>query len=292
MLTKKGNILTLKDVQDLIEHIKTVDRTDSFYAYTYVYNLINSLYFPAPPVKIKKGQKFIRGRVHKNNELYFEKVSDLSYRKDINKILTFGRANEPHQSIFYCSDNQVTALNETFTVAREDKNIEYEEITWSVWELTKDIELIYVIGNPDKPTPNTMVNESTQIFLKKLKQFKYEEQTILFHKFISDQFGIRANGYSSLYKISCAFANYIYNHIWSDSESEEQKISAGIIYSSSICPEEGMNIALKTDFVDDTLKIIGAQKARMERIGKTHRYEEKETHVARSISITENKIYW
>ena len=57
----------------------------------------------------------------------------------------------------------------------------------------KDIELIYVIGNPDKPTPNTMVNESTQIFLKKLKQFKYEEQTILSHKFISDQFGIRAS---------------------------------------------------------------------------------------------------
>ncbi len=292
MFTKNEEILSLRAVQDLIEHIKTIDCTDSFYAYTYIYNLLNNLIIPAPPVTIQKGKKFIRGRVHRNNEVFFEKITDVSYRRDNLNILNFGRANEPFQSIFYCSDNQETAISETFTVAREDRDIEYEEITWSVWELQKNIDLVYVIGNPDKTTPNKTVNTATEIFLRKIKNFENEDQVLFFHKFISDQFILKANGHNALYKISCAFANYMYKHDFQDSQTREIKQSCGVMYSSSICPDIGLNIALTPKIVDDALRCIGVQKARVERIANTNRYEEKETFLSKRIDISKNKIYW
>ena len=295
MLNKNKEIITIAEVEKLIETIKSIDRLDSYNSYTYILNLLNRFIIPCPPVLIPKGKKFIRGRVHKNNEKYFNKITDVSYRRDEINILNFGRANEPHQSVFYCSDDERTAINETFTVAREQRDIEFEEITWSVWELTRDIELVYVIGNPDKRTPNSTVNDATDVFLEKIKQSEFgdiKNQVLLFHKFISDSFVLRAKGHNTLYKISCAFANYIYNHSFKDSYTGKDLMSSGIMYASSICPEFGMNIALKPEIVDGCLKIVGAQKARMVRKNHSGFYIEKETSIAKGIDIEHNNIYW
>lgn len=289
MLDKGSQVISLKEMDELIRMIRSFDIIESYFSYPFIKNALNEILFPVPKCIVPKGRRLYRGRVHKNHENFFLKISDISYNREPFLIKDFGRANEPCQSIFYCSDHDVTAFIETCTIAREDLDKDSEMITWGIWEVTKDIEISYVIGLPEKPTENQTLNSLTQTFIEFIKDLEDNEQLLLLHDFISKQFQIEAKGHHSLYKISCAYANWIYNQKFVDNNNNEFE-SAGIMYKSSIWPKEGMNISLKSEIVDSSLKLIEVRRDNIIRHGNF--YDGSNTINAKYIDMINNKITW
>jgi hypothetical protein len=203
------------EMEKFIEVIKSYDIAESFFSYPFIRNAIKEnsieIKLPVPKFVIPKSTKLFRGRVHKNGEQFFHNISDLSYNRDIFLIKNFGRANEPCQSIFYCSDNPNTAFMETCTIAREDLDKDFEYITWGVWDVIDKIPISYIIGSPSEKTSNEILNTLTEGFINFLNDFseEYKKEFLKFHDFISKQFQIEAKGRHSLYKISCAYSNWI-----------------------------------------------------------------------------------
>ena len=294
----RNNKTYMNEMEKFIEMIKSYDLAESFFSYPFIRNAIKEnsieINLPVPKFVIPKYTKLFRGRVHKNGEQFFHKISDISYNRDIFLIKNFGRANEPCQSTFYCSDNPNTAFIETCTIAREDLDKDFEFITWGEWDVIEEIPISYVIGSPSEKTSNEMLNSLTKCFIDFLKDFSEEEQKefLLFHDFISKQFQIEAKGHHSLYKISCAFSNWIYDQKFQDYLSSDEKIqqAAGLMYRSSTWPNEGMNIALRNEIVDTSLLLIEARRDHIVRNGSF--YDGSETISAKLIDITNNTIIW
>lgn len=286
--------IDFNEMEDFIEMIKSYDFSESYFSYPFIKNAIREIKVPVPKYVIPKGTILYRGRVHKNGEQFFHRVSDISYIRDCFLIKNFGRANEPCQSIFYCSDNQKTAFNETCTITREDIDKDSELITWGAWEVNEEIEISYILGSPVDQTTNYILNTLTKGFIEFLNGIPQEDQKVilLFHDFISKQFQIESKGHHSLYKISCAFSNWIYEQEFCDYLSDDKKVkeSAGIMYRSSIWPTEGMNIALKNKVVDSSLKLTEARRDNIVRTGTF--YDGSDTITAISIDLLNDKIVW
>ena len=290
MADQHSQVIPLKEIEELITVIKSFDKIESYFSYPFIKNALNEILFPVPKCIIPKGKRLIRGRVHKNHENFFLKISDISYHREPFLIKDFGRANEPCQSIFYCSDNEVTAYIETCTIAREDLDKDSEMITWGIWEVAKDIDISYVIGSPEIPTENQTLNSLTQTFIKFINNnLEDKEQLLLLHDFLSKQFQIEAKGHHSLYKISCAYSNWIYNQKFIDNSNNEFE-AAGIMYKSSIWPKEGMNIALKSEIVDSSLKLIEVRRDNIIRRGNF--YDGSNTITTKNIDTINDKIIW
>ncbi|MCA1762895.1 MAG: hypothetical protein LC664_07885, partial [Flavobacteriales bacterium] len=113
-------MMTIREIEDFIDMLESFNRSEGYFAYSFIKNALAQLEFPIAKCTLQPGHKLIRGRVHTNNEDFFHKISDISYRKDLFLIKDFGRANEPCQSMFYCSDNPKTAFIETCTITREE----------------------------------------------------------------------------------------------------------------------------------------------------------------------------
>lgn len=280
-----------EEMASIIKMIKSFDETESYFSYPFIKNVFNKLSFPVPKCVIPKGKRLIRGRVHKNKEEFFSHISDISYNRQPFLIKDFGRANEPCQSIFYCSDNQNTAFMETCTVARENTDKDFELITWGIWEVVEDIEISYVIGSESQTIKNETLNSLTDSFKKFLQPLSQEkrESLLLLHNFISTQFQIESKGYHSLYKISCAFSNWIYNQSFVDNNGKELD-SSGIMYRSSIWPNEGINIALKSTVADKSLRLIDVRRNHI--IRKENFYDGSNTLKATQINIEKDSIEW
>lgn len=283
--------IDLNEMENFIERIKLYDVSDSCCSYSYIKNAIAEIHVAAPKLVISKGMQLYRGRVHKNGEQFFSNISDISYINNAFLVTDFGRANEPCQSIFYCSDNPSTAFIETCTISREDIDKDSELITWGIWEVINDIEICYVIGHTKGKTQNETLNALTEGFLKFLKFFPEDEQKVilLFHDFISEHFQIKSKGHHALYKISCAYSNWIYSQEFIDNKENKPEI-AGIMYRSAIWPNEGMNIALKNSVVDTNLKLVGAFRDHIIRRGNF--YDGSHTIIAKSINLDNNIIIW
>jgi hypothetical protein len=283
--------ITKQEMVSIIEMIKSFDATESYFSYPFIKNVLHEILFPIPKCVIPKGKKLIRGRVHKNKEQFFHHISDISYNRQTFLIKDFGRANEPGQSVFYCSDNQNTAFIETCTVARDDTDKDFELITWGIWEVVKDIEISYVIGRENQISENQILNSLTNSFKEFLNPLSQEtrECLLLLHDFISNQFQIESKGHHSLYKISCAFSNWIYTQTFLDNNGKETE-SSGIMYRSSIWPEEGMNIALKPTVVDNSLRLIDVRRDHILKRGKF--YDGSNTLSAIRINIKNDSIEW
>lgn len=124
---------------------------------------------PIVEYKIRKGQAVYRcRRMNKtSNIFYFE--SDISYRKDIANITTFGRANTPRQSVFYGSltseelpDGILPTIKETsgMFIEPEDQvwHEGYESYTIGMWTAKEDI-YVSVIPPAGKFKKQTKLNE-------------------------------------------------------------------------------------------------------------------------------------
>lgn len=232
--------------------LSTAKDETSIESYIYIKNMLNSIEFPIPITIYPVGKEFIRSRIHKENEGLFDTVDQLSYRMDIGNIKTFGRANEPGQSVFYCSDNYNLSLAETSQILREQIEEEFECMTTGTWISTEELKVVSLLTNENIKGQHAEIDESSKSF-ENIISMQNDESAFVFknlYQFLSKEFSQIARGNSNHYKITSAFTNYIFDSV---------KVADGILYPSAIYPTEGFNFAFKPKIVDNKMKFHVAE---------------------------------
>lgn len=243
----------------LIEYSKN----RSIKSYELIKEIIYKYQFPFPTFTIPIGKILYRGRTHNSNEIYFEDLNEFTNIKDIEKIQNYGRANEPRQSIFYCSDNQITAYFEVSKISRQICKPKFEHTTMGVWSIQKDLRVGLIPINSEIKGLNIIAKNIYNTYDSLTKDFSLKgiEIPVKLLDFISNEFLMDAKNIESNYVLSCAFANYMYDTKGYDSFFERDTELDGIFYSSVQYKDEGMNLALKPEVVENhKIKLIHAFK--------------------------------
>lgn len=222
-----------------------LESKDSYYE---VFQLIANMYIPIDLTKQIKGSFLHRARRNTKSDKYYFK-EQISYNYDYRKITEFGRANEINQSIFYASIDPQTALFETSNLLRE-KNIheKIERFTVGRWRVMEDISLVAMVSN-EEARRNEIIKRLYEISLTKSLA---NDETNQIRKYFSDEFAKRSNNNSNLYKISCAFFNYIL--------SRPENKEFGILYPSVGYEFQDINVALLPIAVDSFLALDGVSE--------------------------------
>lgn len=249
---------------------------------------------PFPSITIPKGKIFYRTRIHSKGEDFFENISDISYRSNKYEICTFGRANEPLQSIFYCSDNSDVAFFEVSNICKKGLCPDSEIYTIGIWQLQENIRVACIPINDTIRGLNQTADKLHNAFDEIMSKFNQENidlpQKVL--DVFSKEFTSDVQNNESNYLISCAFANYIYDVSGYDSYLGVNCNADGILYPSVIHREEGMNLALKPRLIDENkLRLVGAIKTVMKKIAVDN-YSDVELKQSKQIDYSSGKIIW
>lgn len=212
-------------------------------------------------VEIHKDRNIYRARYNGETE-FFHHPNELSYRKDVENIKNYGRANIPNQSVFYGSivsgeiDYGVaTPVMETSANLRKDID-GVERFTFSKWRVKNDFEAICLLTEE-----STSVGQFKEMYEGYKEFIRNSHEPVLFNKFytllekeLSKR--VKANS-SSEYMISAAFAAYVF-----------KGSRHPIIYPSIQSQSKGFNIVLHPSYVDDNLQLVAAGVGELHKKGK------------------------
>jgi len=246
----------IKYSQELINHLKIFSKDLANIPYEHIYDTIACLSNKFVPIaKLNKGWFIDRVRINYNGEI-FTGIDDVGYnKKNLDKI-KYGRANIPHQAVFYGSVVSFQ-LDKPYVVAHIETSeklrhsTEYDEInetfTVSRWKILEDIGVVEMIFSKEALQVNADTMESYMFQSDKIKNHKlkkyFKKTSMLFsEEFAKKDIGV---GEEYKYKISSAYANYI----WNKTEL------IGITYPSVASGYVGQNIALLPEAVDKYLQL-------------------------------------
>lgn len=256
------------DKYQAFEKLKEYSKNLTEISYEEIYDLLKNgiRFIPLPIAKLWKNAYIDRVRPNKGTIL-FKHIDDLGYIKDknvINNVLTsFGRANTPHQVMFYgalktelIDKPRLTAIAETSHIFRNPGTdcLEGEHYTVSRWETQKELFVVEVVFSEYALKNNPDIAKSFQNQIKFLQEHNLEPQEIAFHldflKFISEEFSKRVSDPEE-YKISAAYTNLALLH----------PDVSGITYPSVQTDYFGVNIVLTPEVVETciTPKICSTQ---------------------------------
>lgn len=225
---------------------------------------------PIYPVIIKKGTTLFRGRQNDGDEPFTE-FKDISI-KPADLIKTIGRANLPHQPVFYCSSNEETVAREVTQWYINDNGRAQDLYTrgivgklWnpfnafmtiSAWHVKEDLHL-GLLFNADTSKRSLAIQQYHQAF-----------QDISFHEnenrcksrnlvldFFSQEFGKIDVKHESEYLYSAYYANEIYNN--QITEYPNLKLD-GVKFASIASENRGENYAIKEDSFKTKMDFLGA----------------------------------
>lgn len=210
----------------------------------------NDLKFPILTTLIKKGAIIERGRKSDFGEFYNSEF-EITYRTDLGNILTYGRANHPHQSMFYgCLPTKsiprptITLLSELFWF----ESLKYRNFKTSVtigrWVVKKDFEVADVcygaeyLSNQEnmerfKFWERNLSNEITDT--------KYNKSLL---RFFSSEFSKTSISMHFDYKISSVYTDLaLFENL------------KGVMYPSVRTEYDGKNLAIIPSTVDECLEL-------------------------------------
>lgn len=277
----------LTEVRDRLEYI----------SYEQIYGAIADMRDKfIPTAIIHKGAYIDRVRVHRNLTDLFYKEEDVSYIHDkeiIENNVGFGRANKEKQAIFYgavespeIKQPRIVAYFETSPIIKElEKHPNVVELlTVSRWRVIEDIEVVEMIFSDEALKVSKYAQMSLEHQLQHYKHLplakEYEEQG----RFFSNEFArsdVRP-GEDWKYKITSAYANYIWDH------THLKSITYPSVQSSYL----GQNVALLPEMVDRSLRLeapIGLFK--FERINGINQPIDS-THIAMDLGNNNSAFVW
>jgi len=253
-------------IYDFLDFILKMKEEKTVKSYISIKNILNAFSIPLSYTKIPAGTPIFRNRVHENpknriDENLFQRIEDISHITNPQIIIDFGRANEPMQSIFYGSTTSETAFFETSRTSRSQNDINFEINTIGQWILQEDINIAFLPLNSTNRGKYSIADRLDADFQQLIKVFKNDNtddlQKVL--ELFSIEFSTDSRGKENDYLISCAFANYIYDQIGVEYESNEELVIDGIMYPSVQLISSGLNLALKSHLVE-------TQKLKLEKV--------------------------
>lgn len=251
------------DKYEALEKLKEYAKNLNSVSYEEIYDLLQNgiRFIPLPIAKVRKNAFIDRVRQNKGETL-FKHIDELGYIKDkyvIDNVLkSFGRANNPHQVMFYgaletalIDKSRLTALAETSHIFRIKGTdcIEGELYTVSRWETQEEFLVVEVVFSEYALKNNPEVAESFENQKKLLQEHNLEKEELAFHldflKFISEEFSKKVTNTED-YKISVAYTNLALLH-------PDVK---GIVYPSVQTEYFGINMVLPPETVNRYIKPI------------------------------------
>jgi hypothetical protein len=276
------------ELENMLNWFRHYRDNKGYESYTFIKNTLQAWAFPIPYLIVPKNKPLYRCRPNKEKD-WFTKIDELSCRKDILCIKDFGRANEPIQSIFYCSDDPNIAMLESSSTLKSNAHIETEIITTGEWKVQNEFNagnlIVSTFANNIHET-NPAVKKTYEHFLKMVKEFgKQNEYTKLF-EFFANEFLLSTTD-SRQYITTTAFSNYVFNSNFNGDE-----MLKALIYPSAIYPWLGMNFAIHTDLIKtDHLKLVRVKKSTLIRNEKGD-YEEVAVIYCKEIDYDKGEIMW
>lgn len=221
-------------------------------------------HIPIALAKLHKGAAIDRMRLNKDIP-FFTSQNELSYITDeevIAKYLTeYGRANKPHQPLFYgaltsekIKENRMTAYSETSTLIRdtESVNLEGELFTLSRWRTNQELIVPEIVFSEDAIMANPQTAASFQKYYKDLMQEPMRELALRQLQLFSQEFARKARSHND-YKIAVAYADLLMT----------EGNYPGILYPSVQTGYQGQNLVLRPDIVDKHLALTNVSTHRV-----------------------------
>ncbi|GAB3767771.1 hypothetical protein GCM10028818_01160 [Spirosoma horti] len=220
----------------------------------------------APTALLKKGHFIERARINHTDNLYTRK-DEVGYIIDEEVLKTrvsFGRANNEHQSIFYGAIRS-PEIDKPRAVAYFETTSRLDELStpgpfrevftisrWRILEDIKVLEMIYSDAYLDNSEyvrmslENQIRNQQAFIdYFKRTRGVDITDHLVEQGKFFSNEFARNDIESPEDYKISAAYSNYI----WQETDC------LGVTYPSVKARYIGQNVALLPDAVDKYLKL-------------------------------------
>jgi len=242
---------------EAFEKLKAYSKDLSSVSYDEIYDLLKYgiQKIPMPLSKIKETAFLDRVRRNDGTKL-FRHIDELGYIKDediVKKYLTeFGRANRPHQVMFYgaletelIDKPRLTAIAETSDIFRNGGSdcISGDIFTLSRWQAHSEFTAVEVVFSEHALATNPEIQRSYAKQLAFLNEKGLPEEEVKFYleflKFISSEFSKPVVNHHD-YKISAAYANLALEH--PDVE--------GITYPSVQTEYFGINMVMPPSAVD------------------------------------------
>lgn len=221
---------------------------------------------PVALAKLKKNVAIDRVRLNKDTP-FFTSQKELSYITDeeiIRKYLTeFGRANKPHQPLFYGAltsdkirENRMTAYCETSKLLRdtESVNLGGELFTLSRWHNNQELIVPEIVFSDEAIKANPQTASSFQLHYEALKEEPMRELALRQLQLFSQEFARKARTHHD-YKIAVAYADLLMS----------EGNYPGILYPSVQTGFQSQNLVLRPDIVD---KHIALSKVSTHRLHK------------------------
>ena len=251
------------DKYEAFEKLKEYSKNLTSVSYEEIVDLLKNgiKFIPLPIAKLWKNAYIDRVRPNKGTAL-FKHIDELGYIKDKNVIdnvlKSFGRANNPHQVMFYgaletslIDKPRLTAIAETSHIFRVPGTdcIDGEHYTVSRWETQEELLVVEVVFSEYALKNNPDIAKSFENQKKLLQAKNLEQKEIDFHleflKFISEEFSKKVTNPEE-YKISSAYTNIALTH----------PDVSGITYPSVQTEYFGVNIVLPPEVVEKYVKPI------------------------------------
>lgn len=205
------------------------------------------------------GKRILRARINEDNK-QFKSLSELSFKpQEINT--SYQRASTPQSTMFYGSivpeilgktepdTARITTLYELSEFARSIDTIGTQKITFSVWEVCSDVELLSLIHykNFQRPTELSIkLQNEYDKFINQYPQFIQSSYEVI--QFLGEQFAKPVNSIDDY--------NYMISAIYSEMTTSSG--FDGVLYPSVKLAGEGINIAVKPEIIGDKIQFIHA----------------------------------
>ncbi|WKN32112.1 hypothetical protein PZB74_01935 [Porifericola rhodea] len=210
--------------------------------------------FPLLIFTIPAGTHVYRASSSFKNE-YFTQISRICHPPG-NAVKSYGRANIPRQSMFYCSEDQATPYLELINYWVKNVSVgELFHVTIGEWEVVKDVEAIVVVSSDNAQRKSQMEIHSGHAFDNHLANMHKEQQKIsnlVYGKF-HDWYSRPASVGNDIYKVTSSITNKLVN-----AAKHLRKLrGAAVMYPSVANFEGGVNFAFEPAIVESgDLKLI------------------------------------
>jgi RES domain len=218
---------------------------------------------------LRSGKLLYRARINEAGRQFSSK-DEISYIRDCTLIKTYGRANRPGRSLFYCSDDAMTAFLETID-SRLRANLNDEgSVTIGCWRVIRPVHRVFLVLNSSDTLLRAAPPESDAgKALRYLSENKDRWDHQLWSKaldYLVTRFAERVT-HPRQYQITSAIFDVLIG----------DEPSGGITYPSVLSEALGINWALLPGLCDAQLKLVDVVRIDFRKEGDSVEIREKQS---------------
>jgi len=282
------------NIHDIINEIRASNPVTIYSSFRNLFSILKPAFCKFTLTPGHKPLFRVRCHTEGNGDYFFKNISDLSYRTDYLNIKKYGRCNQPFQSLFYCSDEEMLSFAEVSEIVRTENKPTTAYHTTSVWKMNKDI-LVTSIFEPDNPdTENADLVDITKKCLEQIDLTNHpieKESLKLLLKLVANEFTKPFSTDHQAYLFSSAVTNYFLDTI----STENEKVD-GLVYPTCLGKSGvrnlGLNYVFRTNIIgfDNKIEFYDAYRSRMDRT--EFQYNQTEIIKFKKANKVSGEIFW